>query len=109
MSDARKQANAQLLSQAQSSKPLNWPKTIAKVPRLWTTSVRNNLVGLGTHWEKLRLPAVALTISDASTLSNSLVGELAGIDFAIAQVWNAVKFNALSNKQITVLRIVNMH
>lgn len=101
MPDARKQAHAQLLSQAQSSKPLNWPKTIAEVPRLWTASVRNNLVGLGTHWEKLGLPAVALTISDASTLLNFL-GELVGIDFAVAQVWNAVKFNALSNKQITV-------
>lgn len=101
MPDARKQAHAQLLSQAQSSKPLNWPKNYSGSAAFVDSSVRNNLVGIGTHWEKLGLPAVALTISDASTLSNSL-GELAGIDFAIAQVWNAVKFDTLSNKQITV-------
>ena len=45
--------------------------------------------------------AVALTVSDTSTLSNFL-GELAGIESATAQIWSAVKYNALSNRQITV-------
>lgn len=65
------------------------------------SSLRNDLVGIGTHWEKMGLPTISLTISDSSTLSNSL-GELAGIESATAQIWSAVKFNALSNRQITV-------
>ena len=65
------------------------------------SSLKNGLMGIETYWEKMGLPAVALTISDTSTLSNSL-GGLAGVESATAQIWSAVKFNALSNRQITV-------
>lgn len=65
------------------------------------SSSRNNLVGIGTHGEKMSWSAVALTISDTSTLSSSL-SELAGIESATAKVWNAVNYNALSDRQITV-------
>lgn len=49
----------------------------------------------------MELPTISLTISDSSTLSNSL-DALAGIESATAQIWSAVKFNALSNRQITI-------
>lgn len=61
------------------------------------SSSRDNLVGIGAYWKMMDLSAVALTISDTSTLSNSL-GELAGIESATAQNWSAVKYNALSNR-----------
>lgn len=43
----------------------------------------------------------AKTISSASTLTNSL-GELAGVEAATAQIWNAVKYGYMKNQSITV-------
>ena len=44
---------------------------------------RNHLVGIGIHWEKMGWLAVALTVSNMSTLSNFL-DELVGIKSATA-------------------------
>lgn len=62
---------------------------------------KNGLVGIGTYWQDLGWLAAANIISDASTLSNSL-GKLARIEAATAQIWSAVKYSTLSNKNITV-------
>ncbi len=60
------------------------------------SSSRIRLVVIETYWQNMRWPAAANTISDTSTLSNSL-GEQAGIEVATAQIWSVVKYNTLSD------------
>ncbi|MCJ1342161.1 hypothetical protein MMC31_000341 [Peltigera leucophlebia] len=53
------------------------------------SSLRNDLVEIGIYWQGIPWLSTADTISSVSTLTNSL-GELAGIEALVAQIWNAV-------------------
>lgn len=65
------------------------------------SSARNNLVGIGIYWQGIQWRSTTNTISTISALTNSL-GELAGIEAVVAQIWNAVTYKSLENIELTV-------
>lgn len=82
-------------------KAITLAKQHKEVAAFVDSSSRNNLVGIGIHWQGIQWRSTSDTISSMSTLTNSL-GELAGIEAAVAQFWNAVTYKSLENIEITV-------
>lgn len=57
-------------------------------------SGRNDLIGIGVHWQQIDAPSVSLTISSTKRL-NVHSGELAAIDATISQLLQLANKHAL--------------
>lgn len=57
-------------------------------------SGRNNVIGIGVHWQQMNVPPVSLTISSADRL-NVYAGDLAAIDACVSQLIQLANLHAL--------------